>query len=211
MKKTATTLLLSLLVSPLVGAQEPINYGDYRAANTPVNYSFIYLGAGIKSYEALDENMNLLQLSGQTLLNESTILKLGYQVEVLDETVNSTEITYQDNLANIGIGWRYPVFSTTDIEVDGQLLYNWNDDTDQKNIGLGAGIALHHGFGETFDTTLGVNYSATDEVNITTVELAFTKYITRYIGVGINGQIANRDDYLKDFNYIGLHARLAFY
>jgi len=211
MKKSATPLLLCLLTSPLANAEGAIHYGDYRAANTPVNYSYIYAGAGIKSYDALDENINVLQLSGQTLLNEFTIFKLGYQLEKLDQTINSTEDAYQNNLANMGIGWRIPVLTSTDIELDGQLLYHWNDDTDAKNIGLGAGVALHQGLGETLDAKLAFNYSTMDDVSTGTAELTLTQYITRYIGVGINAQVANQDDDLGNSHYIGLHVKLAFY
>lgn len=216
MKTIKKTLLLSLLVSPLASADDGINYGDYRAANTPINYSFINLEVGNKSFNQLDNSMIVARVSGQTLLNESFIFKMGYQAEFLDETNNGTEVSYHDNLVNIGVGWRYPILESTDIEVDGELLYNWNDGTlnngnENTDLGYRVGAAINHGFGDSFDVTLGVNYTDIDESSITTAELAFTQYITEYVGVGINGQIASRDDYFGDLNYIGVHVKLAFY
>lgn len=211
MKLLQKSLYLCLLISPLTNAEQAINYSDYRAANTPVNYSYIQLGGGIKSYDLLDDNMNVLQISGQTLLNESVIFKMGYQAEVFDETINSTDITYQDNIANIGIGWRYPVFKSTDIELDSNLIYSWNDDLDENNIGGRIGAAVHQGFSETIEGTLALNYSSNDQANISSAELALSNYITRYIAVGINGKIARSDDYLGDAYSIGMHLRLAFY
>jgi len=221
MKTIKKSLLLPLLasssfVSPYLLADEAINYGDYRAANTPVNYSFINLEVGNKSFDALDNSLIVARVSGQTLLNESFLFKMGYQAELLDETNSGTEISYQDNLANIGVGWRYPIFESTDVELDGHLLYNWNDgglnnDIEQSDVGYRVGAAINHGFGDSFDVNVGINYTTINDIDITSAEFAFTQYITRYVGVGINGHIANRDDFLGDINYIGVHVKLAFY
>ena len=216
MKTIKKSLLLSLLASPLAIADDGINYGDYRAANTPVNYSFINLELGNKSFDSLDNNMIVARISGQTLLNESYIFKMGYQAEFLDETNSGADISYQDNLANIGIGWRYPIFESTDIELDGHLLYNWNDgalnnDVEQDDVGYRVGAAINHGFGDSFDVTVGLNYTDLGDMSMTTAEFSFTQYITDLVGVGLNGHIANRDDYLGDLNYIGVHVKLAFY
>lgn len=216
MKIIKKAYLLPFLVSPFAMADDGIEYGDYRAANTPVNYSFINLEVGNKSFEELDNDMMVARVSGQTLLNDSFIFKLGYQADLLDETNDGTEISYQDNLANIGVGWRYPLFKTTDIEVDGHLLYNWNDgvlnnDVEQSDLGYRVGIAINQGIGDSFDMTLGINHTEIADRSITAAELSFTQYITEYVGIGINAHMAKRDDLLGDLNYIGVHMKLAFY
>ncbi|MEH6453919.1 MAG: outer membrane beta-barrel protein [Psychromonas sp.] len=215
-------LLLSSLLSPLALADDAIDYSKYRAANTPVNYSFINLEVGNKSYDNLDNSMIVGRVSGQTLLNDAFIFKMGFQAEFLDESNNVDKISYQDNLANIGVGWRYPIFKATDVELDGDLLYNWNDDTinsdgsietdiKKSEMGYRVGAAVHHGFGDSFDVKFGLNYRSIDQFDQTSLDLSLTKYITRYVGVGINGYIANGDDKLGDLNYIALHLNLAFY
>jgi hypothetical protein len=222
MKKTETILLLSMLISPLAVADNSIDYGDYRAANTPVNYSFINLEVGNKTFDQLDSRLIVGRISGQTLLNDSFLFKMGYQAEFLDEANNGDKISYQDNLGNIGVGWRHPIFESTDVELDGDLLYNWNDGTinddgsinneiEKSEVGYRIGAAINHGFGDSFDVKFGLNYRSIDETDQTSAELALTQYITRYVGVGINGHIANGDSTLGDLNYIAIHLNLAFY
>ncbi|GLS91553.1 hypothetical protein GCM10007916_26220 [Psychromonas marina] len=216
MKILTKTLLLSLCTSPFVMADDEINYLDYRAANSAINYSFINIAAGAKGYQEINNNLTVAGINGQALLNESFIFKLGYKAEFYDETINATEISFQDNFANIGIGWRYPILKSTDLEIDGNLIYYWNSETDNDDIGLKVGAALNHGFGETFDATLGIHYQSIDQTDIGSIELAFTKYITRYVGVGIDGYVAQFNDSeldktLGNIGYLGVHLKLAFY
>jgi hypothetical protein len=216
MKIIAKTLLLSLFTSPLIMADDNIDYLDYRAAGSAINYSSINVIAGAKSYQEISNRLTVAGINGQALLNESFIFKLGYQAEFYDETINGTELSYQDNLANIGIGWRYPILQSTDLEIDGHLLYNWNSEADVEDIGLRVGAALHHGFGGTLDATLGFHYESIDQTDVGSVELGFTKYITRYVGIGIDGYYAKFNDSaldkaLGDIGYLGVHLKLAFY
>lgn len=213
MKKLNNSLLFAMCFSPLVIANETINYGDYRAINTPVNYSFINLEGGKQSFDAHNNNLMIARISGQKLLNESFIFKMGYQAEFLDDANNDNKHSHQDNLANIGIGWRYPIFKATDVELDGHLLYNWNNDNDvEKNeVGYRVGAAINHGFGDSFDVKVNINYSAIDGDKTSSAGVNITQYITRYVGVGINGSIADSDSPLGDMNYIGIHVNLAFY
>ena len=221
MKTLKKSLLLTLLSSPFLMshyavADDSVNYSDFRAANTAINYSYINVELGDKSYDKLDDNITIIGISGQTLLNESFIFKMGYQAELLDTTFNSKDETLQNNLVNLGVGWRFPIFKSTDIEVDTHLLYNWYDDKlnntgDQSDVGFRVGGTIHHGFGDSFDTSIGIHHEAINDSEVTSVELKLTKYITRYVGVGLNGSIADSHSELGDMAYIGVHLNLAFY
>lgn len=216
MKNISKTVLLSLCASPFVMADDYIDYFDYRAAGSAINYSSINIVAGAKDYEEISNNFTVAGINGQALLNESYIFKLGYQAELYDEMVNGSELSLQDNYVNIGIGWRYPLLSSTDLEIDTHLLYNWNSENNINDLGVKVGAAINQGIGDTFDASLGVYYQSIDQLDITAVELSFTKYITRYVGIGIDGSLAkfNDSDFdkaLGDIGYVGLHLKLAFY
>ncbi len=217
----------------MVSANESINYHDYRAANTPVNYSFIHLEYGAKSYEHFDNKSDVLQISGQVLMNESYIFKMGYQAELrdgnLDSKFDDLEVSYQGNLANIGIGWRYPLAKTTDIEVDAHLLYSWINDLDlddntltydqeQNDTGFSVGATLQQSLGQNIEAQFGLNYTSINSSNESKAEFSITNYFTRYIGIGVNGYIAKQDGDTDDItysnfdsDYIGVHVNLAFY
>lgn len=190
---------------------------DYRAAYTPVNYSYILLSAGKNDFDNYNQKLTTLGIGGQALISESYIFKMGYKTALLDKDNSGVDLDYQSNTFNIGLGYRYPLFESTDIEVDGQLLYNWdsNDQNDNKNEELGylVGAYINQGIGDTFEGTLGVNYSSEYSQESVNIILSVTQYVTDYVGVGANAEMgsASDDSYSGDQFYIGAHVRLAFY
>lgn len=190
---------------------------DYRAANTPVNYSYILLNAGKSDFDNYDQSLTNLGIAGQALLNKSYIFKIGYQASLLDKDNSGTELDYQSNRFNIGIAYRHAIFDSTDIEVDGQLLYNWdsnkqNDNTNEE-LGYIVGAYINQGIGDSFEGTLGITYSSEYSQESVNFLLSATQYITKYVGVGVDGYMgsANENSFSGDQLYLGAHVRLAFY
>lgn len=189
----------------------------YRAANTPVNYSYIVLSAGKNDFDNYNQKLTTFGIGGQALISESYIFKMGYKAGLLDKDNAGLDLDYQSNTFNLGLGYRYALFESTDIEVDGQLLYNWdsngqNDNTNQE-LGYLVGAYINQGIGDTFEGTLGVNYSSEYSQESVNVVLSVTQYVTEYVGVGANAEMgsASDDSYSGDQFYIGAHVRLAFY
>lgn len=189
----------------------------YRAANTPVNYSFLSLLVGETDYDVYSQNLISYGLGGQVLLNEDYIFKIGYQASLLDQDNSGAEVGYQTNVVNLGIGYRIPIFESTDIELDGQLLYNWDsndiNDTTNDDVGYQFGAYINQSIGNTFEGTFGVNYTSEYGQESIGLNLSATQYITKYAGIGIKGRFASAgsDNFFGDQIYIGAHLRLAFY
>lgn len=192
------------------------NVTDYRGANTPVNYSYIALNIGQNNNDHFDEKLTVAGLRGQVLLNEQFIFKMGYEATLLDQDNLGNNLSYQSNMASLGLGYRYPIFSSTDIEFDAHILYNWNSNDlsteKDEELGYKVGAYINQGIGDTFEGTVGVNYSSEYNQNAVTAIASITKYITEYVGVGLDGRFSNNDNDLSNNQaYIGVHLRLAFY
>ena len=188
---------------------------EYRAANTPVNYSFIQVGGGAKYYDDIDEEFVVGRISGQRLMNEHFIIKAGYQAEFLGEYLDSN-ISYHLNRANMGLGFRFAIFSRTDIELQSQMIYNWDDgslsdDVEQRDLGGLVGIAINQNFGGLSEATLGANYKSEFDEQTAQVYFSFTQYINKYVGIGFDGNTSDNDGSFGDVGYVGLHVNLAWY
>lgn len=200
--------------------KEAQQYGSdftlYRAANTPVNYSFLSLRLGKTDYDNFESAATTAGAYGQVLLNERFIFKLGYQADLLDKDNAGNDLSYQSNRVNTGLGFRHAIFESTDLELDAQLLYNWssnelNDDEDNA-LGYKVGAYINQGIGDTFEGTLGVDYRSEYSEESVNVTLSITQYITKYVGIGIDGRFGSGSDgFSGDTSYLGAHLRLAFY
>lgn len=192
------------------------DFTAYRAANTPVNYSYVALNVGKTDYETFNDAATTAGARGQVLLNERFIFKMGYEAAWLDEDNAGNDLSYQSNKFNIGLGLRHPIFESTDIELDTHLLYNWSSneltDDEDKTLGFKVGAYINQGIGDSFEGTLGVDYTSQYSEESVNVVLSITQYVTEYVGVGIDGRFGASDDkFSGDTGYLGAHLHLAFY
>ncbi len=192
------------------------NITHYRAANTPINYSFINLALGDSRIDGVDEHMKVVNVSGQRLLNERFIFKLGYQGQFLDHLNNGADLDYRNNRINAGLGARFGIFESTDLEIDSHLLYQWNDGAlnqgiAQDDLGYQVGIAINQGIGDSFEASLGLHYGNEFDKKVSSVALSFTQYVTDLVGVGINASLTDNNNFNGNLTYVGVHLNLAFY
>ncbi|MDA7747190.1 hypothetical protein N8878_07665 [Psychromonas sp.] len=193
------------------------NITAYRAANTPVNYSYISLSAGKNDYENYNQAATTLGVRGQALLNERFIFKMGYETTLLDKDNSGNDLSYQSSGFDMGFGLRQAISKSTDIELDARIIYNWsdNDSTGESvdDLGYRVGAYFNQGIGDSFEGTLGVTYTSEYSQESVNFMLSITQYVTEYVGVGLNGRFGSGadDGFSGDQAYVGAHVRLAFY
>ncbi|HBV77961.1 MULTISPECIES: hypothetical protein [Vibrio] len=208
-------LLFSLLSywsgTPITSLTNP----DYREYNSPYNYTYLQIGAG------LQQDGENIDLGGSYMLNDKLILTMHYQNQFLQggdlpNGHNAYDSKFNQSVFSLGSMYRLPINTSLDVILGGGFSYDWYKDrnssstTDQivgldydnKSIGINSFTGVRYSLTHKLElgADIGMKYAYHQAYLQASSEINY--YFTENIALGSKASYDDHD------GHIGFYIRI---